>query len=95
MEEKNKIDIVINALDQAERARPSEAFLVRMENMALAYSSKLNAYSRQTLVGIASACLLLFAANIYAVNNYQSQDTTTNQSSAESSYILVPTKLLY
>ncbi len=66
-----------------------------MEQVALAYSAKINSFSRQTLIGIAASFLLLATINIYAIGKYNNVISSTQEESSEESYNLVPTNSIY
>ena len=86
---------IINALNTSSKAVPSEGFITRMEQVAMAYSAKVSSFSRQTLMGIAASFLLLITINIYAVNKYNEVTTSIQDESTEESYNLVPTNSIY
>lgn len=86
---------IINALNTSRKAVPSEDFISRMEQVALAYSAKVSSFSRQTLIGIAASFVLLVTVNIYAVDMYNDLTSSTQQESSEESYNLVPTNSIY
>ena len=86
---------IINALNTSRKAVPSEGFIFRMEQVALAYSAKVSTFSRQTLIGIAASFVLLVTVNIYAVDKYNDLKSSIQQASSEESYNLVPTNSIY
>jgi hypothetical protein len=95
MEDKHIPDIILNALEQSTKAQPSEALLLKMENIALAYSAKVASFSRQAALGIAASFLILMVVNIYTVNKYYVKGTETNLTDTADIYNLVPTKSIY
>jgi len=95
MDDKKITDTIIDALNNSRKAMPSEAFVLRMEKVALAYRAKVSSFSKQTLLGIAASFLLLITINIYAVGKYNSAQSNNIEESSEESYNLVPTNSIY
>jgi len=95
MDELKMTEDIIKALDNSSKALPSEDFKTRMEGFALAYSTKMNSFSKQMIMGFAASFLLLIAANIYVVNKFSSQSVTSSLEATIESYNLVPAKSIY
>lgn len=96
MENKNKVDKLIESLDQSRRAMPSAEFLLKMENLALRYTAIVDKVSLNTIMGIAASFTLLLMVNMMILkklNNSTLEQSTTEI--RESSYDLIPTKPLY
>lgn len=86
---------IIEGLDASQKAMPSEAFLHRMEQVALAYSSKISAFSKQAIIGIAASFLVLLSVNIYAINEYNKLISASQTEVSDDSYNLIPAKSVY
>ena len=86
---------IMEALDKSRKAMPSDAFLTKMEELAVAYSNKISSFSKQTMFGIAASFLLLVVGNVYVVNQSQAPVENQIEEPAAENYTLVPTKLLY
>ena len=95
MEDMNNTEKIIKALEGAKRALPSNDMIKRMEILAVKYSNKINSFSRKTIIGMAASFLILFAVNIYAVNEYNTKITQQSTEAEMDSYNLVPTKSIY
>lgn len=94
MKEMNKTERIERALEGAHKVVPPKHVIQRMEDFALAYAKKVNSFSRETLMGMAASFLILLAVNIYAVNVYQSNNSSEIQTESED-YNLMPTKSIY
>ena len=93
MEQHKDIERYMDALDQVERTVPSEAFLQRMEGMAVEYVSR-STPSRIFVLGIAASLLLLVTLNIYVVSRINVN--TDNSQSVQSYYDnIIPINSLY
>lgn len=88
-------DKLWNSLENSNKAVPSEDFMLKMENIALAYSQQVASFSTQAMIGLAASFLLLVAVNIYAVSNYNIGNSDSNESVYSESYDLIPTKFIY
>ncbi|MEN0052002.1 MAG: hypothetical protein AAF806_33360 [Bacteroidota bacterium] len=88
------IDKILEDLAQVERAMPSEQFLKRMENVAVAYVVARSQMSKTTVLAIAASFALLLTANIWIWNEFQST-TTESTTLVETDYDLIPTKSIY
>lgn len=96
MENKNKVDKLIESLDQSRRAMPSADFLLKMENISLRYTAIVDKVSINTIMGVAASFTLLLMVNMMILK--KSNDSTLERSKieiTESSYDLIPTKSLY
>ena len=96
MEHRNNVDKLLESLEQSRRAEPSAEFLLRMENLALRYTSVVDKVSLSAMMGIAATFLLLLMVNMMILST--SDNSTSEQSStdiASLSYDLIPTKSLY
>ena len=95
MEHNRKANQIIEGLDNAKKAMPSEDFLSKMEYLAESYTSIAEKISLKYIMGIAASFAILVIANIsmYGGSNQISINNTEIQS--ESTYNLVPTKSLY
>ena len=95
MEKKNFTNNILESLEGAKKAMPSEDFLLRMENMAAKYAKVPKQIPIRSLYGIAASLLILVFANVYVLSNQDDAGSTEETVIVYDSYDLIPSKSIY
>ena len=94
MDKKNFTQTILNSLDEANKAMPSESFLLKMEALVLAYQQVEEKFSRKTLLSIAASLLLLISINTLLLTQNNQKDSASPVIE-EQAYNLIPAKSIY
>ena len=87
---------IIDRLDRAKKAVPSDEFISRMEKMAEAYTKITETVSIRTVFMMAASFVLLLAANFLIMNDSDIQNSNQEASSENvSNYTMIPAKSIY
>ena len=95
MEKKNFTNNILESLEGAKKAMPSEEFLSRMENMAAKYAKVPKRIPIRSLLGIAASLLILVFANVYVLSNQNNAGSSEETAIVYDSYDLIPSKSIY
>lgn len=85
---------ILNSIENSSKAQASEAFLLKMEQLAVQYVKISNKISWQSLIGIAASLLLLISINITMMKK-MSVDKSESINPSIENYNLIPTTNLY
>lgn len=95
MENQDKINRLIDCLETSRKIEPSSEFLLKMENIALRYSTVIEKVSLRALMGIAATFLVLIMVNLMIITKSNNQISEPTIDNTATSYDLIPTKSYY
>lgn len=95
MDKKNFADTVLKSLDNAKKAEPSVAFLLKMEAMAKAYVGVQEKIAFKHILGIAASLIILITMNVYTLDKQDNISKDEVFVQAENNYNMIPTKSIY